>query len=93
MVRYLEGRDHGGPLVARSTVMGVALAGLSTMVGFGSLMIARHQGIYSLGLLLTLGSFCGLFAALAVLPVILRMLPRPVAALTVPTAARSSSAA
>jgi len=56
-------------------------------------MIARHQGIYSLGLLLTLGSFCGLFASLAVLPVILRMLPRPVAASTVPAAARSSSAA
>ncbi len=93
MVRYLEGRDHGGPLVARSTVMGVALAGLSTMVGFGSLMIARHQGIYSLGLLLTLGSFCGLFASLAVLPVILRMLPRPVAASSVTTPARSSSAA
>ncbi len=64
MVRYLEGRDHGGPLVARSTVMAVALSGVSTMVGFGSLMIARHQGIYSLGLLLTLGSACGLFAAL-----------------------------
>ena len=93
MVRYLGGRDHGGPLIARSTVMGVALAGLSTMVGFGSLMIARHQGIYSLGLLLTLGSFCGLFASLAVLPVILRMLPRPVAASSVTTPARSSSAA
>src|SRR5499427_3436027 len=47
MLRYLEGRDHGGPLVARSTVMGVALSGVSTMVGFGSLLIARHQGIHS----------------------------------------------
>jgi predicted RND superfamily exporter protein len=63
------------------------------MVGFGSLMIAHHQGIYSLGLLLTLGSFCGLVAALAVLPVILRMLPRPVAVTTAPAVARSSSAA
>jgi hopanoid biosynthesis associated RND transporter like protein HpnN len=80
MLRYLEGRDHGGPLVARSTVMAVALSGVSTMVGFGSLMIARHQGIYSLGLLLTLGSACGLFAALAVLPVILRLITKQVAA-------------
>ena len=79
MLRYLEGRDHGGPLVARSTVMAVALSGVSTMVGFGSLMIARHQGIYSLGLLLTLGSACGLFAALAVLPVILRLITKQVA--------------
>ena len=92
MVRYLEGRDHGGPLVARSTVMGVALSGVSTMVGFGSLMIARHQGIYSLGLLLTLGSACGLFAALAVLPVILRLITKRVAVPATPAVARSTAA-
>jgi uncharacterized protein len=92
MVRYLEGRDHGGPLVARSTVMGVALSGVSTMVGFGSLMIARHQGIYSLGLLLTVGSACGLFAALAVLPVILRLITRRVAVPATPAVARSTAA-
>ncbi len=92
MLRYLEGRDHGGPLVARSTVMAVALSGVSTMVGFGSLMIARHQGIYSLGLLLTLGSACGLFAALAVLPVILRLITKRVAAPATPVVARSTAA-
>jgi len=92
MVRYLEGRDHGGPLVARSTVMAVALSGVSTMVGFGSLMIARHQGIYSLGLLLTLGSACGLFASLVVLPVILRLITKRVAAPVTPAVARSTAA-
>jgi len=92
MFRYLEGRDHGGPLVARSTVMAVALSGVSTMVGFGSLMIARHQGIYSLGLLLTLGSACGLFASLAVLPVILRLITKRVAAPATPAVARSTAA-
>jgi uncharacterized protein len=92
MIRYLEGRDHGGPLVARSTVMAVALSGVSTMVGFGSLMIARHQGIYSLGLLLTLGSACGLFASLAVLPVILRLITKRVAAPATPAVARSTAA-
>jgi hopanoid biosynthesis associated RND transporter like protein HpnN len=93
MVRYLEGRDHGGPLVARSTVMAVALSGISTIVGFGSLMIARHQGIYSLGLLLTLGSVCGLVASLIVLPVILRLITKRVAApATSVVAARSTAA-
>jgi len=72
MFRYLEGRSHGGPLVARSTVMAVALSGIQTMVGFGSLMIASHQGIFSLGVLLTIGMACGLGASLVVLPVILR---------------------
>jgi uncharacterized protein len=76
MLRYLEGRSHGGPLVARSTVMGVALSGIQTMVGFGSLMIAAHRGIFSLGVLLTIGMACGLVASLAVLPVILRGLSR-----------------
>jgi hypothetical protein len=72
--RYLEGLSHGGPLVARSTVMGVLLNGLTTMVGFGSLMIAAHQGIFGLGLLLTIGSACGLVASLIVLPVVLRLI-------------------
>jgi len=72
MFRYLEGRSHGGPLVARSTVMAVALSGVQTMVGFGSLMIATHRGIFSLGMLLTIGMACGLAASLIVLPVVLR---------------------
>jgi uncharacterized protein len=74
VLRYIEGRSHGGPLVARSTVMGVLLNGLTTIVGFGSLMIATHQGIFSLGLLLTIGSACGLVASLVVLPVVLRLI-------------------
>jgi hopanoid biosynthesis associated RND transporter like protein HpnN len=82
VMRYMEGRRHGGPLVARSTVMAVTLNGLTTIVGFGSLMVAGHQGIFGLGLLLTIGSVCGLTAALVVVPVILRLVTRaaPVAA-------------
>jgi uncharacterized protein len=75
IVSHLEVRPHpGGPLIARSAVMGVMLNGITTMVGFGSLMIASHQGIFSLGLLLTLGSLCGLVAALVVLPVLLQLM-------------------
>jgi len=74
IVSHLEIRSATGPLIARSAVMGVLLNGITTMVGFGSLMIATHQGIFSLGLLLTLGSLCGLVASLVVLPVILRLL-------------------
>ncbi|MBF8288161.1 MAG: putative Protein export rane protein, SecD/SecF family, partial [Candidatus Rokubacteria bacterium] len=92
IVRYLEGRDHGGPLIARSTIMAVALNGVTTMVGFGSLMIARHQGIFGLGLLLTIGAFCALLASLVVLPVILRLIARPVAISATPSIARSSAA-
>jgi hopanoid biosynthesis associated RND transporter like protein HpnN len=77
VIRYMEGRDHGGPLIARSTVMAVLVNGLTTIVGFGSLMVADHRGIFGLGLLLTLGTATSLVAALVVLPVLLRPRPRP----------------
>jgi predicted RND superfamily exporter protein len=81
VMRYREGRDHGGPLIARSTVMAVLVSGLTTIAGFGSLMIADHRGIFGLGLLLTLGTTTSLIAALVVLPVLLQAMPgRPVAA-------------
>lgn len=70
VLRYREG--DGEPLVGRGTVMAVLLNGLTTIVGFGSLMVADHQGIFGLGLLLTLGMVATLFAALVVLPVALR---------------------
>jgi uncharacterized protein len=73
VLRFMEGRDHGGPLIARSTVMGVLVAGLTTIVGFGSLLMADHRGIFGLGLLLTLGTVASLVASLVVLPVLLRM--------------------
>jgi predicted RND superfamily exporter protein len=92
IVRYLEGRDHGGPLIARSTIMAVALNGVTTMVGFGSLMIAQHQGIFGLGLLLTIGAFCALLASLVVLPVILRLITRSATVSATRSIARSSAA-
>jgi predicted RND superfamily exporter protein len=30
--------------------------GLTTMAGFGSLLVAHHRGVWSLGLLLVIGS-------------------------------------
>ena len=84
VIRFMEGRDHGGPLVARSTLMAVLVNGLTTIVGFGSLMIADHRGIFGLGLLLTLGTATSLIAALVVLPVLLRLLYRPPDALPRP---------
>jgi predicted RND superfamily exporter protein len=92
-MRYLEGRQHGGPLVARSTVMGVMVSGLTTVVGFGTMMVAEHRGIFGLGLLLTLGAACALIAALVVLPVVLRLLPQPSRADAAPSPASGSSTA
>ena len=73
VIRFMEARQHGGTLVPRSTMMGVLVSGLTTITGFGTLMLAHHRGIYGMGLLLTLGSAASLIAALIVLPVLLRL--------------------
>jgi predicted RND superfamily exporter protein len=77
VLRWREARRHGGPVMARSTVLAVTLNGLTTIAGFGSLMVAGHRGIWSLGLLLTIGTTASLVASLVVLPVVIRLLTRP----------------
>lgn len=76
VLRFMEDQNRDGPLIARSTVMAVLVNGLTTIVGFGSLMLAHHRGIFGLGLLLTLGMVSSLIAALTVLPVLLRLVHR-----------------
>jgi hypothetical protein len=74
ILRSLEVRAHGGePRLARSTVMGVVFNGLTTMAGFGSLLVAHHRGVWSLGLLLVIGSAMTLTASLVVLPILVRL--------------------
>ncbi|HZP43985.1 MAG TPA: MMPL family transporter [Candidatus Binatia bacterium] len=80
VLRYRECRAEGGPLLPRSTFAAVLVNGLTTVAGFGSLMVAAHRGIFGLGLLLTLGMVGTLAASLIVLPVLLRWTERPAAA-------------
>ena len=73
--RWRESRT-GFMGIPTSTGRGVVLASLTTVVGFGSLMIARHRGVQSLGLLLALGAVCVLVASFTVLPGLLGLLAR-----------------
>ena len=74
VLRSLEVPAHGGgSRLARSTVMGVVFNGLTTMAGFGSLLVAHHRGVWSLGLLLVIGSAMTLTASLVVLPTLVRL--------------------
>jgi hopanoid biosynthesis associated RND transporter like protein HpnN len=59
-----------------STAKGVALAALTTTLGFGSLMVSGHQGTFSLGLLATVGSLSVLLTSLSILPAFLRLVER-----------------
>ena len=65
-------REKGVPPLPFSTGMGVILAGLTTTAGFGSLTLSAHRGIFSLGLLTTVGSLAILAAAVFYLPALLQ---------------------
>jgi hopanoid biosynthesis associated RND transporter like protein HpnN len=57
--------------LASSTGRGIMVAALTTILGFGTLMIASHRGLASLGLILTLGVTCCMLTALVFLPALL----------------------
>ena len=67
-------RARGLPFrLGAATGRGVLVAGLTTVLGFGTLITARHAGMASLGLALTLGvTFC-MFSALVFLPAVLQL--------------------
>ena len=69
-------RQEGRFRISPSTANAVLLTSLTTMVGFGSLMIADHRGLQSLGRVLTIGVSCCLFSSLIILPAILRLFTR-----------------
>lgn len=60
--------------LANSTARAITLSSLTTLVGFGSLMISSHPGIRSLGLIVALGVTSVLVASLATLPGLLALL-------------------
>ena len=66
-----EGSDG---VFANSTGPAIGLAGLSTMIGFGTMIPAHHQGIATLGFVMTVGVGANLLASLLFLPVVLRLL-------------------
>jgi len=72
--RYRE--DGEATFYSKSTGRAVVLSGLTTIVAFASLLVGRHQGIRSLGLVMTLGVASCLIAALALLPALLEIARR-----------------
>jgi hypothetical protein len=65
-------RRRSGPYrMSPSTASAVVITSLTTMVGFGSLMIVSHRGLQSLGRVLTIGVSCCLFTSLVMLPAVL----------------------
>lgn len=71
--RYREEEDKHASVLGKSTGLAVLLSSLTTMIGFGSMMVADHYGVYSLGLVLTLGVFNCLIASVTFLPALLKL--------------------
>jgi hypothetical protein len=62
--------------ISQSTAVAVLVDSLTTIVGFGALMIASHQGLQSLGRVLTIGVTCCLFTSLVMLPALMTWFTR-----------------
>ena len=58
------------------TMVGVILTSLTSVVGFGSLLVAGHQGLVSVGIVMAIGVGCCLLVALILLPAILTLVAR-----------------
>jgi len=72
--RFAE--EHNPGILGKSTGKAVLVSGLTTIAGFGSLMIARHQGIASLGYVMAIGTATCMAAGLTFLPAVLNLIQR-----------------
>jgi hopanoid biosynthesis associated RND transporter like protein HpnN len=61
-------------ILAKSTGKAVLVSALTALTGFGSLTLAKHQGIQSLGLVMAMGIAACMIAALTFLPAALNIL-------------------
>ncbi|TXT21953.1 MAG: hopanoid biosynthesis associated RND transporter like protein HpnN, partial [Planctomycetota bacterium] len=60
--------------ISPSIINSLVLTSTTTMVGFGSMLLAAHRGLYTFGLVVTLGVASSVFIALVPLPAILTLL-------------------
>jgi hypothetical protein len=60
-------------LLSRSIGRGILVAALTTVLGFGALMLGSHRGVVGLGLVLSLGVSCCTASALIFLPALLHL--------------------
>jgi predicted RND superfamily exporter protein len=73
-IHLLHRLDETGDGVADlgATRRAVILTAVTTGIGFGSLVFARHRGLESLGVVMAVGSLCCLVSTLVLLPALVR---------------------
>ncbi|MCA9039819.1 MAG: hypothetical protein KDA65_05665, partial [Planctomycetaceae bacterium] len=60
--------------ISASTLNAVVLTSLTSMIGFGSMMVAAHRGLYSVGQVLVIGIGSCMFVSLITLPALLAII-------------------
>lgn len=66
--RYRQSPYHRPPGLTAGTGKGVTLTSLTTMIGFGALMLASHRGIAGLGFVLAVGIGMTMLACWTIMP-------------------------
>lgn len=72
--RFIEEKHPS--ILGKSTGKAVLVSALTTCTGFGSLMLAKHAGIASLGEVMAIGTALCMLASVTVLPALLILLTR-----------------
>ena len=88
--RFAEERTPG--ILSRSTGKAVLVSGLTAIAGFGSLILAKHRGIHSLGCVMSVGIATCMIAGLTFLPALLNLIGRKYSLIEKPDADKTSSA-
>jgi hopanoid biosynthesis associated RND transporter like protein HpnN len=71
--RYRQGNETPAEVAASSSGVGVFLNALTILFSFGALMVAHHQGVFSIGAVMSLGMIASVAAFLIFLPALLSL--------------------
>jgi hopanoid biosynthesis associated RND transporter like protein HpnN len=71
--RYRQGDETPAQVATRSAGIGVFLNALTILFSFGALMVAHHQGVFSIGAVMSLGMVASVAVFLIFLPALLTL--------------------
>jgi uncharacterized protein len=71
--RYRQGNESPAQVAVSSAGTGVFLNALTILCSFGALMVAHHQGVFSIGVVMSLGMAASVAVFLAFLPALLSL--------------------
>ncbi|MFA7404346.1 MAG: MMPL family transporter [Pelobacteraceae bacterium] len=71
--RYRQGNESPEKVAASSAGVGVFLNALTILFSFGALMVAHHQGVFSIGAVMSLGMVASVAAFLIFMPALLSL--------------------